>query len=70
MKVLKKFSLRNVSDKLSDKELKRVLGGYNLDNCDDPAKFYCADCWCGNTYWGKSCGYCPAEVIYSCLINC
>ena len=46
MKKLKKISLENVSEKFSDSQLKRIIGGYN-DNC------YMVDCWCddGSARW-------------------
>jgi len=65
-----KFTLRNVSEKLSDSKLKAIIGGYSFDNCDDPAKFACVDCKCGDTYWGKVCGYCALEIAYSCALVC
>ena len=50
-KVLKKISLGNVSDTLSDNQLKRIIGGYS---CTVGIR-----CWDGITYGGL----CPA---YSC----
>ena len=51
MKTLKKFNVRNVSDKISDNQLKKVIGGgyscYGL-SCSE-----CEYCWCTNesTTW-------------------
>ena len=36
MKTLKRFNLGNVSDKISDRELKRVLGGYGGTGPNSP----------------------------------
>ena len=44
MKSVKKFSLRNVSDKLSDSELKCVIGGY-VGSCNPSYYTSCSgDC--------------------------
>jgi len=49
MKTLKKIHLKGVSETLSERELKRVLGGYNNDDrCIDGSERSCWIITCNN----------------------
>ena len=58
-KVFKKISLGNVSDTLSDSQLKKVLGGKVL------GAIYCA-CWCGGPDGIAVGGLCSGSSVEEC----
>ena len=47
MKTLKKFSVGNVSETLSDSQKKRVVGGYDSGDCGQQNLY---SCYCSNGF--------------------
>jgi len=60
MKTLKKFSVGNVSETLSDSQKKRVVGGYDNGDCGPGLRLY--HCYCDNSV--SVCAYDSIQAAY------
>ena len=74
---MKKFSLRNVSDIISEKELKKVTGGYlELVRCTycysdgGCESSICLEVWAGMAWCAARSGQDPGQGSCACSYNC